>query len=277
MNKKKKRRLIVLASVFLLIAAFAASPLFPYVRSLAVMSVYSSRCAKGSIMQEESFSLEIPSGEGWYPFAMTYTADEDFSEYIGLPDTKLTILYNFPAFSLKDGCSRLYDETSPYYSSFYGAYLVQRADGEPFGFSKDIHDPDEKAVADIAEFDLFTLVLGDFGLTSDKRIFGYSLTDCQKNQFFVGYDGWTRISSDITVNGVNHEKRGFCTSYIQYGAPSFPVSSDFAPVKMKSIVYAKYIPEWNTAVFFYVMSPSDNICKICVRDILSKSTLSDRK
>ena len=275
--KKKKRRLIILACVTALIIAFVLSPIFPYIRSLAVMKVYSPYCAKNSIMEEKNIELNIPSGEGWYPFVMTYEADEAFSDYTGIPGTKLSILYNFPDFSLKKGCSRFYDESSPYYSGFYGAYLVSRKDGKPYGFSKDINDPDESAIADIAKFDFFTLVLGDFGLKAQNHVFEYSLTDYDANESFLGYDGWTRISTDIKVNGANHTKRGFCASYLQYGEPNFPVSSDFAPIEMKSIVYAKYFPECDTAVFFYVLSPSEEVCESCVQTILSKSTFKTEK
>ncbi|MFB0920433.1 MAG: hypothetical protein QMB62_06075, partial [Oscillospiraceae bacterium] len=265
--------LIILACFFILLAVFVLSPVFPYVRSLAVMSLYSPYCAKNSIMERQDFKLSIPSGDGWYPFVMTYEADEAFSSYIGIPDTKLTILYNFPAFSLKNGCSRLFDETSPYYSSFYGAYLVQRADGEPYGFTADISEPDEDDISQIAKYDIFNLVLRDFGLTADRQVFENTSVAEEKEVSFLGYEGWTRVSSDLTVNGASHEKMGFVSSYLQYGSPSFPVYSDFAPVKMKSIVYAKYFPEWGASVYFYVMSPSEEVCERCVRTILSKSTI----
>lgn len=56
---------------------------------------------------------------------MTFTADAAYAAYTGQPDARLTILYNFPAFDLSRGCSRLYDPNSPYYNGFYGAYLVR--------------------------------------------------------------------------------------------------------------------------------------------------------
>ncbi|MEA4895521.1 MAG: hypothetical protein VB064_09695 [Oscillospiraceae bacterium] len=273
MDKRKKRRIIILACTAALLVSFAASPVFPYARSLAVMKAYSSHCAKDSLMDERDIELFIPSGGGWYPYVMTYEADEDFSSYTGLPGTKLAILYNFPAFSLKKGCSRLFDESSAYYGSFYGAYLVSRADGEPYGFSSDAREIDEKAVSLIARFDIFTLVLDDFGLSADKRIFECTPVSEQTNISFLGYDGWTRVSSNLKVNGMNHEKNGFVQSYLQYGSPNFPVSSDFSPVEMKSIVYARYFPEWNASVCFYVMSPSEEVCESCLRTILSQSTL----
>ena len=273
MDKKKKRRLIILICFLALLAALILSPVFPYVRSLAVMSFYSPYCARDSIMKSQNFELSIPSGDGWYPFVMTYEADDAFSSYIGVPDTKLTILYNFPAFSPKNGCSRIFDESSPYYGSFYGAYLVRRADGEPYGFSPDMNTPDNNVISDIAEFDLSTLVLGDFGLSPDKTVFTYSSVSEQTNQSVLGYDGWTMLSSDLTCSGMNHKSKGFVPSYLQYGSPNFPLSSDFASIEIKSIVFAKYFPKWGTSVFFYVMSPSEEVCESCVRTILSNSTL----
>ena len=212
MEKKNRRKRLIIACILVLLAVFVFSPLFPYVRSLAVMSVYSPLCAKNSVMEKENFSLKIPSDDGWYPFVMTYTADEAFSSYVNIPDAKLTILYNFPAFDLKRGCSRLFDETSPYYNSFYGAYLISCGNHEAYGFSTDMHDPSEPALADIAKFDFFNLVLNDFGLTQEDRVFEYSITSENTNVSFAGSDHWTCICSDITVNGANHEKNGFLTT-----------------------------------------------------------------
>lgn len=273
--KNKKRKPIVYACIIAVLAAFVVSPLFPYARSLAVMSVYSPICAKDSLMEKEDFILQIPSGKDWYPFVMTYTADEAFSSYLNITDTQLTIMYNFPDFDLKRGCSRLFDESSPYYNSFYGAYIVQRGDGLPYGFSSETQELDNDDVYLLAGFDFFSLVLDDFGLANDERVFDYSLTSKDKDVPFAGSEHWTCICSNITVNGVNHEKNGFVRSYLQYGLPKFPVSSDFAPVAMKSIVYAKYFSDWDVSVFFYVMSPSEKVCSECMNTILSRSTLTE--
>ncbi|MBP8640144.1 MAG: hypothetical protein KBI01_04495 [Oscillospiraceae bacterium] len=273
--EKKKRKLLIYACVFFALAAFAVSPIFPYALSLSVMSVYSPICAKDSLMEEENIKIKIQSGKDWFPLVMTYTADGAFSSYLNIPDSKLTILYNFPAFDLTRGCSRLFDESSPYYNSFYGAYLIQRGDGLPYGFSSETQELDNDAVSLVAGFDFFSLVLDDFGLTQDKRVFNYSLTSKENDVPFAGSEHWTCICSNITVNGVNHERSDFVNSYLQYGLPKFPVSSDFAPVAMKSIVYAKCFPEKNVSVFFYVMSPSEKVCSECIYNVLSKSTLTE--
>ena len=271
MNKKK--RLIILVCVFSIVIGFIASPLFPYLRSLSLMSVYSNYCEKNSLLETEKIELKMPSGENWYPFVMTFNADSSFSAYSNTPDTKLTILYNFPAFSLMKGCSGLFDEASPYYNSFYGAYLVQREDKVPYGFSSDTLALSSEAVSSVARFDFFNLVLSEFGLSEEDEIFDYSVTSKETDLTFAGSDNWTRVSSNITVNGMAHQKNGFVTSYLQYGSPNFPVSSDFSAVKMKSIIYGKYFEEWNTSVFFYVMSPSETVCEDCEKLILSRSTL----
>lgn len=273
---KKKKRFIAYACGFALLVIFIASPLFPYLRSLVLMSVYSNYCDRSSIMEKEDIEITIPSGENWYPFVMTYTADSAFSAYSNLPETKLTILYNFPAFSLKEGCSNLFNEQSPYYSSFYGAYLVQRNNNLPYGFSAETKALSPDAVSDIAKFDVFLLVLGDFGLSNENQLFEYKLYSEEKDLSFAGSDGWTRICSDIKTNGMSHNDVGFKTSYLQYGFPNFPVSSDFSPIEMKSIIYGKYFEEWNTSVFFYVMSLSEKVCEECEVKILSLSTIKSK-
>ena len=272
---KKKKRLFFALGLALALAAFCLSPVFPYARSLAVMSVYSPYCAKGSLMAQEGFSLKIPSGKGWYPFVMTYTANEAFSRYSGLDGAKLTILYDFPAFDLKRGCSRLFDASSPYYNSFYGAYLISTQEKTPFGFSDDTPEALAAAVSSVAEFDFFNLVLSDFGLDQNSRGFDFSVTDTQENVPFAGYTGWTRLCSELTVSGASHTADGFKRSYLQYGSPNYPVSAAFAPVKMKSVIYARYFAQWNCSVFFYVMSPDEAVLERCENTLLAKSVLAD--
>lgn len=271
MEKKKRHRLILFGSLAAL-AAFVISPLYPCLRSLAVMSVYSPMNGKKSLLESEGFALEIPHDKNWTPLVMNFVADDAFSAAAQLP-AALTILYNFPAFSLQKGCSRLYDETSPYYGSFYGAYLVRQNDGRPFGFSDRTGALDEKAAACVARFDYLSLVLGNFGLPEADRFFNCTVRSKEAGLSFAGYGGWTRVCSDIETRGVNHEKKGFVPAYLQYGPPNFPVSADFAPITMKSIVYARYFEDWNVSVFFYVMSPSEAVCEACVSSLLSHSIL----
>ena len=150
-----KKKFAIILAVGLCLILFVLSPVFPFVRSLAVMSVYSGIHRQESLMKQEGIRLKIPGGlstgeADWYPFVMTFNASEPFQRFIQDPSVKLTILYNFPAFSMKKGCSRLFDTASPYYNSFYGAYLVQREDSGAFGFTDGKLDLDQTAVVPVS-------------------------------------------------------------------------------------------------------------------------------
>ena len=89
----------------------------------------------------------------------------------------------------------------------------------------------------------------------------------------MGYDGWSRVEADLTVNGAAHRDQGFVQSYLQYGAPAFPVSEEFEPVSMKGLVYGRYFEEWNTSIFFYVLATTEELTQKCDEEILSRSVL----
>ncbi len=117
-----------------LLLLFCLSPAANVFYSMAVMGVYSKMNEAESLLASEEIDLSIPGGlstlrSDWYPFVMTFEANSGFRRFTGDSSLSLTILYNFPAFSLTKGCSRLYDTSSPYYNSFYGAYLVKDTDG----------------------------------------------------------------------------------------------------------------------------------------------------
>ena len=109
-----KKRLLKAAAAFIILAVFLWSPFSNYPVSLAVMKIYSGIHERDSIMTEKGIELRIPGGgvtreKDWYPFVMTFNDDAGFRRFTGEADVKLTILYNFPAFDLSKGCSRLYD------------------------------------------------------------------------------------------------------------------------------------------------------------------------
>lgn len=268
-GRHKKRILLILVSAagILLIACL---PPFAFVRSLAVMSVYSHIHEKQSIMKEQGIDLHIPGGlmtreADWYPFVMTFQADEAYRSYSGEEDARLTILYNFPSFSMTKGCSRLYDTASPYYNGFYGAYLIK--DSSNTGLAQGRLD--EELAASIARFDFFWLVLGDFGLPPNKQVFDFEVTDRQENVTFAGQEGFTRIAADIFVNGSAHNKRKGVMSYLQYGSPGFgsiSAEEEFAPVRLSGLIYGKYFKEWDTGIYFYVMG-SEKALESCENQI----------
>ena len=286
---KKKKTAAIVAAVALALMFFIISPLFPYAVSLSVMSVYSHIHEADSIMANKGIELAIPGGgetseDDWYPFVMTFNPGEAFGRTVGDRNLELTILYNFGAFDLRRGCSRLYDRDSDYYNSFYGAYLVTRKDDgskaskdsmtAPFGFdSQGNMDPEQTAI--VPKFDFQHLVLGDFGIRTSEQVFEWTAETISEDVSYLGRDGWSRVDASLLVNGASHVKDGFRHSYLQYGSPGYDISEDdaFKPVSMRGRIYGRYFEEWDTSVFFYILTPEKETLERCDREILSKSRL----
>ena len=206
----------------------------------------------------------------WYPFVMTFNDDAGFRNYTGNDSASLTIMYNFPAFSLLKGCSRLFDPSSQYRGAFYGAYITS-GNGEPYGFCGGAPDADK--IAGIPEFDLKYLVLGPFGLDPEDMIFDKSLISSQDGVSYAGYDGWSRFDVGIKTNSPVHKFSRFDQSYLQYGIPAFESEDDFAPTDMYGRIYAKYFDESSTGVIFYILAADPAVIADCDREILSKSVI----
>ncbi len=232
-------------------------------------------------MADNNFDISIPGGlttteTDWYPFVMTFNADDGFRQYTGNNDLRLTILYNFPAFSMKNGLTeRLYDENSPYYNSFYGAYVVQDSSGKPYGFVNDdgVLKLDLQSVSKIPQFDFQKLVLSDFGLKPENMVFDWNITSSESDINYLGYDDWTCTDADLTVNGSAHNKNGSKQSYMQYGSPSYIVQNEFEPILMKGRVYSKYFDEYNCSIIFYIITTDSSTLEKCDTEILSKSLI----
>ncbi len=274
-----KRHPIVQTLALLLL--FCLSPLSRVFCSMAVMGVYSKINEADSLIKTEDIRLSIPGGlttscSDWYPFVMTFTADTGFRRFTGDSSLSLTILYNFPAFSPTKGCSRLYDTGSPYYNSFYGAYLVKDSDGTPYGFLPDDSGtlyPDAATVAEIPKYDFWNLVLSEFGLNRDNAVFDWRITSLSEPLCYAGIEGFYRMDATLTVNGAAHTYDGFTQSYLQYGRPGFPVSAPLAPVQMYGRLYGTYLEEKGVSLFFYVVASDQTVLDTCDKQLLSKSTL----
>lgn len=289
MSNKRTLKKKVTAVIAAALVIFIISPLSRYMLSLGVMSVYSRIHREESIMAEKGMELDIPGGletpeNDWYPFVMTFNPGESFAEAAKDDSLKLTILYNFGAFDLRKGCSRLYDRQSEYYNSFYGAYMVTRRDDgseavgdsktAPFGFDSHGCMETEQAVL-VPKFDFQKLVLGDFGIKSSEQVFEWKAETISEDVSYLGCNGWTRVDASLLVNGAAHKKKAFRQSYLQYGAPKYEVGADeeFKPIAMRGRVYGRFFEEWDTSVFFYILTPEMETLERCDREILSKSRL----
>lgn len=268
--------------ILALFLLFFLSPAANVFYSMAVMCIYSSHCKRESLLATEGIELSLPGGlttlrSDWYPFVMTFTADEGFHRFTGDSSLSLTILYNFPAFSLRKGCSRLYDTTSPYYNSFYGAYLIKDADGTPYGFTvleNGTLFPNATQTATVPKYDFFQLVLSEFGLTAQNAVFDWNITEISKPLTYAGKEGFYRIDATLTVNGASHHSTGFTPSYLQYGKPNYPVTEPLAPVSMYGRLYGTYLEEKELSLFFYIVAADKEVLSACDKDILSQSTLN---
>lgn len=274
---KEKRRtlrtvlLLLLGAIFLLLA-------LPQGRSLLVMSVYGKINERQSIEAEEGLYVRLPGGAStlkrdWYPLVSCFEVGTSFGRSIGEPDTRLTILYNFGAFGLS-GHSSLYDRESPYYNSFYGAYLVKRP-GTPYGFRAD-GTVDMAAMAQVPRYDFSRLVLADFGLSPADFVFDWEITGTEETVSLAGYDDWTRIEAKLLTSSAAHERAGFVTSYLQYGAPSGGCEEPFEPIGMVGLIYVRYFPEEETSVFLYALCTGDEVLRATDRDFLQKVRVAEK-
>ena len=282
-KKSKFRKAAVAITILTAVAVFVISPYSRYTLSLSVMSVYSKICEQESILKEKEMELEIPGGceteeADWYPFVMTFNPSQSAIEnYLGEKGARLTILYNFPAFDLRwgKGCSRLYDDTSPYYNGFYGAYILS-SDSESQQ-EKLSEEPEQQRLIEligkITQFDYQRLVIGDFPIEPNQEIFRWKIRQIKKKTSVAGSDGWLRIDADMLVNGALHQPKSFVRSYLQYGSPKYDVKIDFAPAEMKGRIYAKYFEEQDVTVFFYVLARTDEVLENCDRKMLQTALL----
>ena len=306
-NDAKHRRpllmyisVLVIMLVIMLLLVLLLTPVHRYPLSLAVMKVSNRLNHRGSLEEEAGIKLYIPGGgitakRDWYPFVMNYKADALFDSYMGQSGGRLSIYYNFAAFDIKKGCSDIYDAASPYYSSFYGAYVVRSHDHAPYGFIsepdvpyEDTDDGPEElcfsadglradcdSIARITRLDYSQLVLSDFGLPPQEQTFDWEITGIRTEDNFAGFDGWAYIKADMTVNGMAHDALSpQPLSYLQYGVPYGHHDDAFEAVRMHGILCGKYFAQKDVSIFFYVMSPDTEVCRSCMEDILRNSRLS---
>jgi hypothetical protein len=276
------RKVFVCAAAAVLAAVLVfLSPVGAQLRSMIVMKAYSAWCYRTSLAEERGFEIRIPGGKvsagtEWYPLMLFYDAGDEYAYRSGT-DTRLNVYYAFPRFDIWKGRSLLYDTESPYYGGFYGAYVVSgEADGfveagDSDGTERYVPVPEE--IVDVVRFDLFELVLDDFGLTEKDRVFSYEVTGLEEDVTVAGYEGGFRLDAGLTVNGTNHTRVKDCQSYLQYGKAPVESAEPFAPVRMYGRVYGIRLPEKDISIFFYILARDPDVLETTDRELLSKAEI----
>lgn len=254
--------------------------LYPPFRSYLVMIPYSGLHHRNSVLYEEGIVFRIPGGRGtggadWYPFVITFTDDKGFSWFIDEP-AAFTVLYNFGHFKNRNGRSVYYDPESPYYSSFYGGYVVRMESGRHFGFYQDGGINPEELVK-VPYFDQIHLVLSSLGCPVEKRTFQEDNLMITHDVSYLGIPGWVRIDSQITTNSPLHTYKEFQMGYLQFGSPprNGALKEDFPLVDLKGRAYVRYFDEYNATFVLYAMASDWAVVEACDRDFLARVVIGD--
>jgi len=268
--------LIVLVAVGFL---FSKAPLFVQARSYLVMFFYSKYEESHSLMDKLNIEIDIPGGmstkeRDWYPFMLVYNDNLGFSRYAGR-DLSLTILYNFGAFSLKNSSSSFFQPDSPYYSSFYGGYIVKdNKNKRPYGFSPQ-GEPIIEEIMAVPEYDFKYLVLSGLGCPEGRLAMENLFCQVFSGVEYAGYDNWHKIDGLLKINNPNHDYHDKRRIYLQFGYPlKYSDQEEFGLISMQGRIYARYFEEPGCTVFLYIMAPQDDTLEKCDRNILRKTVIS---
>lgn len=261
----KKKKIIILAAL-LIIAALIFWFFYP-LRSYVVMGVYSGQHSAQSVMKQHSFSVDIPTGPGWYPLMLTYNA-EGFAAWSGI-DADMSIMYTFGAFDAATRTSSFYDTESDKYCAFYGAYVLHGNDGA-FGFDS-AGKADMDAITRAVEYDYTQLVIAGFG--DNQPVFRVDGVSLQPGVRYAGCDGWTRIDAQISANGVAHTYKESKTAYLQYGPPT-KAAEDFAVTQLDGRLFIKYFEDYDCTVMLYVIAPDEAAVDACDTELLSRTVIA---
>jgi len=274
----KTRIGLIVIVVIAVSVLFLKVPLYYQARSYLIMYFYSMYEEKNSILAKQNINVEIPGGSSteekdWYPFMMAFNDDQGFSNYMGR-ELAMTILYNFGAFSWNTSSSFFFQEDSPYFNSFYGAYFVKdKTASSKFGFSADGDLLMEEVFA-VPEYDYKHLVLESLGCPEYKltmEIMSYNIT---KNVQYAGYKDWIKVDSLLLVNSPVHKYKRDRRAYIQYGNPLKQADAqEYELMTTNGRMYIRYFPEFDSTVFLYIMSPNILTVEKCDKEILSKTVI----
>lgn len=273
---KKLLLLCVLAGMLVL---FITSPFFYQYRSYFIMVPYSHYHYRMSLAARTNLTVNIPAGRStkkadWYPW-MLYYHDTGFSRVEQMP-YDLTVLYTFGHFPKKQSGSSYYDSDSPYFGSFYGAYLLRHQDEEnvPFGFCEN----GKVRPADwirIPKYDQKYLVMPPLGLSPAEVVFKTADIQINESVEYAYYQNWVQMDTVIITNSPDHEVVESRQGYLQYGLPVQKFkNTEFEEVTMVGRIYARHFDHSNLTIGLYMIAPNLKTLEMIDKEYLSETQIN---
>lgn len=273
---------VLLLAIVLMIVGFV-----PYLRSRVVMGIVTWVESEKVVGREEGITIQLVSpdqgeavGLDWFSQMILFNQPGVSLSRLGLEgsgEIDLSIYYTFGHF--EHGRSTIYDESSPYNSAFYGAYIIKLK-------------PDEETMAPtvqqmteaVTRFDYTSLILSQLGLDIQKAFFDPQVVETRSNVKLFNTDAWTMTDAIIHTRSVVHTPASFVLHDLQFGKPKTKKSemdvsemasqeTDFPNIKLYGRTYAKYFEEKAIYVIFYVQSPSAELVEKTDQTLILESKL----
>ncbi|MCL1789744.1 MAG: hypothetical protein FWG40_00035 [Peptococcaceae bacterium] len=272
------RRFCILAAVLLVLVLafviFRQTPYYYQTRSYVVLKVYNTIDSISASRRGDKMCVRLPNGRStperdWSSQVSVFRPGDDFAVYMGR-DVDLTILYNFGAFAWGDPYSSVLDPDSPYYSAFYGAYIVKDPQG-PFGFTAE-GEADPRMLAMITSYDWSDLVLRSLGCASRVTANDFLNGDYSETTdvSYAGLPGWIRMDCAFEGRGLWHAYRQNQQGYLQYGMPPKEGDGeDFAVLTLYGRAYMRYLEDYDVTLYLYIMAADREVLEACDGRVLS--------
>ncbi|MTI67689.1 MAG: hypothetical protein FH753_13970 [Firmicutes bacterium] len=274
-----KRRYILIIIILIIIIALLNTNIYYTLRSYLIMYPYSRLKKSESLINKYDIKLKIPSGsytkkKDWYPFMLYHNDYKGFSNYLN-KDLSLTVVYNFGHFDLLEGFSSYYNENSPYYNAFYGAYIIRNNKNSENGFGfLDNGKIDTLEMGQLPKYDQTHLVLPSLGCPIKDATFENTIKKIEYNVNYVNIPNWTKVNSIIKTNSPIHKYQSKQKGYIQYGIFNKSYNGEnFPKMILKGRIYAKYFEEYNLTIVLYMIAKDEKVLNKLDKNILSKSII----
>ena len=264
---------IVVCAAALALIVFRQTPYYYQARSYVILKSANTIDRLSAFCLGDKLCVRLPDGRStserdWSSQVSVYRPGADFSAYFGR-EIELVILYNFGAFTWGKPYSSALNPHSPYYSAYYGAYIVKDPQG-PFGFTEE-GKADLQALASITSYDLSNLVLTSLGCHQrvTPRDFLSGEIMVEENVTYAGLPGWNRLDCNFQGRGLWHTYQKGQWGYLQFGLPPKGNGEDFALTTFYGRVYARYLANKDVTLYLYIMTVDPQILEECDKRILS--------